>query len=128
MVEGSILWDDEDSYNANNKRGTLPYLETGYHNNKDTVLFYCCQNQGKWYRPIELPTEKPFYLLPYGSRNCQRVVGAISSLEFIIYDTEDTGNLDYFVRHHVFTDEVKSLPKIYYCYYEGRFLNLVDRE
>ncbi len=126
MVEGSILWDDENSYNANDERGTLPYLETGYY--KDTMLFYCCQNQGKWYRPIELPTEKPFYLLPYGSRNCQRVVGAISSLEFIIYDTEDDYNNDRFVGHHVFTDEVKSLPKIYYCYYKGRFLYLVDRE
>ena len=120
MTEGSILWDDEDSNNGNDKRGYLPDLNQGY-SAQDTILHYCCQNQWKWYEAIELPTEKPFYLLPYGSQNCQRVKWAVSSLEYIIYDTEDTQpNWDQFNGHHVFTDEVKSLPKIYYCYYEGR--------
>lgn len=120
MVEGSIFWDDEDNNNLNHKGGSLPDLDTGYFGT-DTILYYCCQNQGEWYTPIELPTEKPFYLLPYESRNCQRVKWAISSLEYIIYDTEDNNNFDQFIGHHVFTDEFKSLPKIFYCYYKGRF-------
>ena len=63
--------------------------------------------------------KEPFYLLPYGSRNCQRVKWAVSSLEYIVYDTEDYDNRDKFVGDHVFTDKVKGLPKVYYCYYEG---------
>ena len=120
MLEGSITWDDEDTNNGNDQSGTLPDLDRSAYYSL-TELFYCCQIQGKWYRSIKLPTKKPFYLLPYGSTNCQRVVGAISSLEHIIYDTEDTRNLDEFDGYHVFTDEVQSLPKMYYCYYEGRF-------
>ena len=124
MLEGSISWDDEDDNNQNDQSGILPDFDTGCLNYICTQLHFCCQTQGKWYRPIKLPTERPFYLLPYGSMNCQRVMGAIGSLEYIIYDTEDTGNLDRFVGHHVFTDKARSLPKIYYCYYEGRLLGL----
>lgn len=121
MIEGSILWDDEDSYsNANDKEGSLPdSLYPSYYRGRDTKLYYCCQDQGEWYKPITLPTDKPFYLLPYGSQNCQRVNWAVSSLEYIVYDTEDDNNRDLFEGHHVFTDQVKSLPKVYYCYYDG---------
>ena len=115
MLEGSITWDDEDSKNRNDHGGTLPDLDTSF---PGTKLYFCCQTQGKWYKSIELPIQKPFYLLPY-SLNCQRVVGAISSLEYIIFNTEDFSNADKFNGHHVFSDKVQSLPKIYYCYYEG---------
>lgn len=120
MVEGSILWDDEDNHNGNAKEGSLPDLTIYYYDYyKDTKLYYCCQTQGEWYKPITLPTNKPFYLLPYGSQNCQRVSWTVSSLEYIVYDTEDDNNGDLFEGHHVFNDQVKSLPKVYYCYYEG---------
>ncbi|XP_028403791.1 uncharacterized protein LOC114526399 isoform X2 [Dendronephthya gigantea] len=115
MVGGSIIWDDEDENNGNDEKGHLPDLDSG----DNTRLFYCCQNKGKWYDSILLPTENPFYLLPYGSRNCQRVIGAVSSLEYIVYDTEDIFNGDDFDGHHVFTDKNSSSPKMYYCYYEG---------
>ena len=118
MVGGSILWDDEDSFNANHRIGYLPDLDVFYRNTK---LYFCCQNKGKWYNSIRLPTERPFYLLPYGSRNCQRVAGAVSSLEYIVYDTEDFLNADHFKGHHVFSDKKKSLPRVYYCYYEGSY-------
>ena len=116
MTEGSIRWDDEDSHNKNGYSGYLPDYDNDF---AGVILYYCCHTAGKWYKPIELPTEKPFYLLPYGSRNCQRVKWAVSSLEYIVYDTEDTDNLDEFEGDHVFTDKVESLPKVYYCYYEG---------
>ena len=45
MTEGSILWDDENSNNGNDKKGYLPDLNQGY-SAKDTILHYCCQNQG----------------------------------------------------------------------------------
>ncbi|XP_028403639.1 uncharacterized protein LOC114526281 [Dendronephthya gigantea] len=120
MVKGSIQWDDEDDDVGNDRvEGVIPYFSISGHSSENTVLYYCCQIEGKWYNSIQLPTRKPFYLLPYGSRNCQRVVGAVSSLEYIVFDTEDTGNVDYFRGHHVFTNENKSTPIIFYCYYEG---------
>lgn len=58
--------------------------------------------------------------MPYGSQNCQRVKGAISSLEHIIYDTEDNQNWDEYTGAHAHLEELsQSLLKVYYCYYEG---------
>ena len=117
MVNGSIKWDDEDTDNKNKYNGSVP--DGSY--KSDTLIKYCCQAQGKWYQSIELSTELPFYLLPLGSTKCQRVKWAVSSLEYIIYDTEDnTNNTDTFIGSHVFSDQVKSLPKVFYCYYQSR--------
>lgn len=121
MTEGFIDWYDEQNNNENKLDGYLT-LPDGIYFGSSTRLLYCCHTTGKWHEPIELPTEKPFYLLPYGSQRCQRVIGAISSLEYIVYDTEDDNNWDHFNGHHVFTDQVKSLPKVYYCYYEGKVI------
>ncbi|XP_028403866.1 uncharacterized protein LOC114526459 [Dendronephthya gigantea] len=113
---GYIKWDDEDTKNKNSKYGTLP--EGTY--DQDTKIFYCCNDRGQWNDAIELPVDKPFYLLPFNSNNCQRVNGAISSLDYIVYDTEETQNHDDFSQGpRVFSDSNKGLPKIYYCYYEG---------
>ena len=119
MTEGFIDWYDEQTNNQNKLHNYLT-LPDGIYFGSSTRLLYCCHTTGKWYESIELPTEKPFYLLPYGSQRCQRVFGAISSLEYAVYDTEDENNWDQFVGHHVFTDQVESLPKVYYCYYEGK--------
>ena len=115
---GYIKWDDEDSENTNNAGGTLPNGTFNY----DTLIRYCCQDQGLWTNSIQLPVDKPFYLLPYSSKSCQRVRGAISTLDYIIFDTEDTINHDEFASSHVFTNKDKNLPKIYYCYYKGNCL------
>ena len=115
MTSGSIKWDDEDSNNQNWKNGTLP--DGNF--NDDTTIEYCCQDQGAWMRSIELPVDKPFYLLPHKSDECQRVKGAISSLDYITYDTEESNNHDEFTGSHVYTVNGKGRPKIYYCYYEG---------
>ena len=118
MIGGSITWDDEDIDNKNSNGGHLPDLQTDT-SFGSSALYYCCQNKREWYKPIKLPTEIPFYLLPFQSKNCQRVKWAVSSLEYIIYDTEDYQNGDLFYKYHVYTDETKSLPKMFYCYYEG---------
>ncbi|XP_028403903.1 uncharacterized protein LOC114526488 [Dendronephthya gigantea] len=114
MANGTMASFDEDQNIENDTKGFTPdYYPVFYY----TSLFYCCQNRGKWYNSIQLPTEKPFYLLPYGSRNCQRVLGAVSSLEYIVFDTKDQSL--FFWGHRVFTEGNTSLPKIFYCYYEG---------
>ena len=118
MTQGFIEWYDEQEKNQNRFNNYLS-LPDGIYFGPSTRLLYCCHTTGKWYKSIQLPTENPFYLLPYGSGNCQRVVGTISSLEYIVYDTEDENNWDEFDGHHVFTDKVESWPKVFYCYYEG---------
>ena len=127
MKEGFIKWDDEDypTEGGNDKHGILPDGEYGaaVTNDRDTKIFYCCNDAGDWKQSIELPIHEPFYLLPYQSKNCQRVKGALSTLEKITYDTEEDNNRDDFQTSHAFTDGQKGKPTLYYCYYKGMFLN-----
>ena len=118
MKEGFIKWDDEDYPNkdSNDKYGTLP---DGDYKDKDTQISYCCNDQGDWKQPIQLPINEPFYLLPHKTKNCQRVKGALSTLEYITYDTEEDNNHDDFHASHAYTTGGKGLPKVYYCYYTG---------
>ena len=123
MADGFIHWDDEDNnnnQNKNEKHGILPEGTYG----TDTEIYYCCSDQGNWYDPIELPVGVPIFLLPYNSKNCQRVKWAWSKQQYITYDTENTQNLDNFVRRHVYAENKrKDLPTtIYYCYYEGMYI------
>ena len=112
---GSTRWDDEDTDNKNEKSY---YLPAGIYDG-NTLIHHCCQDEGYWFNSIELPVDHPFYLLPYKSSDCQRVKWTLSSLEYIVYDTENDDNRDQFSGSHVFTNKFKSLPKIYHCYYEG---------
>jgi hypothetical protein len=122
MKEGSITWDDEDSPNngANNFHGILPDGEFGVGDHK-TKISYCCNDQGDWRQSIELPIHQSFYLLPHQTNNCQRVKGALSTLEKITYDTEEVNNYDEFQGRHAYTDALKGKPTVYYCYYKGTF-------
>ena len=106
MQTGSIKWDDENSKNGNKKSHTY-YLPDGTYS-PDTLIRYCCQDEGYWFNYIELPIDRPFYLLPHKSPNCQRVKWALSSLEYIVYDTENDDNRDQFSGSHVFTNKVES--------------------
>ena len=118
MAVGSIHWDDEDNVNGNQENGILP--DGTY--DMDTEINYCCHDQGNWYDPIELPVSVPIFLLPYKSKNCQRVKWAISKLQFITYDTDNNQNRDSFQGSHVYAENKQSnLPTVYYCYYEGTY-------
>ena len=124
MKEGSVKWDDEDKDNNNEKKGTLP--DGTY--NKDTTIKYCCQDKGHWYNAVQLPVDRPFYLLPHNSASfknpkCQLVKWAMSWSEYIKYDTNDWVNSDELKGSHVFVHSSgKSILTINYCYYKGMFL------
>ena len=45
---------------------------------RNTKIYYCCRTDGTQSMKLTLPTEKPFYLLKYGSR-CQEVGSKICS-------------------------------------------------
>ena len=133
MTPGSVQWDDRDTWftaSKNAHHGTIPdsFFDT-YHNTK---IYYCCQDDDKKLNdPIELPIDRPFYLLPHNSTtsptpNCQVVKGAITSLEYIDYDTPYVGSIDEGIGSHVFFEQMNSgkllnptYMRVYYCYYKG---------
>ena len=116
LSEGFIYWDDEDSNNRNSIEGTLP---DGIYNH-DTKIFFCCRTDGNKSDPIILPVSKPFYLLAYGSSECQQVKGALVTEEFIQYDTEDGNNIDAWGGTHpnVSPGTESTSLVITYCYYD----------
>ena len=73
--------------------------------------------------PITLPLSQPFYLLAFGSSECQQVNGGRATSEFVIWDDEDRMNRNgnsLFVPYDV--KKGRWNTKIYYCFYEfGEF-------
>ena len=64
--------------------------------------------------------EKPFYLLAYGSSECQKVEGALGTEEYIQYDNEDSNNLDKWEGSHPFMEySYVTKMRITYCYYRA---------
>lgn len=109
---GGIFWDDEDSGNKNSQGGAIP--DGSY--SKNTYIEYCCRNDNSAYTKIYLPNEKPFYLYPYSSPQCQEVHGMTSSLEYVFYDDEDSGNKDRLDGAHPYAQGGRNI-NLYYCYY-----------
>ncbi len=87
---GFIYWDDEDDINSNYIQGTLP---DGFYN-KDTLMFYCCRDDGKVTDEITLPTVNDFVLFQYQHQGCQKVKGMLSTEIIIEFDDEDWVNED----------------------------------
>lgn len=91
LEEGFVIWDDENKDNKNSKRGELP---EGLFN-EDTKIFFCCSTSGPVGKEIILPNKSPFLLFAYESILCQKVKGMNVITEFIKFDDEDRGNIDY---------------------------------
>lgn len=115
LKTGSFHWDDINDNNRNDYGGVLP--EGRYDN--DTTIMYCCQDSGDMNQPIDLPFDKPFFLLPYKIAICQHVKWTVRSLEKIVYDTEGDNNSDSSKGHHGYVKQKNSLATAYYCYYKG---------
>ena len=118
LQEGWVLWDDEngkDGVNLNFQSGSVP---NGNYN-QDTKIYFCCQTVGSSSTPVELPIDKPFYLIAFNNKQCQEVLKAIHTMEFIRYDTENTNNHDKQNYPYPYSADLH-LPYIYYCYYQGK--------
>ncbi|XP_074612294.1 uncharacterized protein LOC141866665 isoform X3 [Acropora palmata] len=113
LLPGEVKWDDENKNNQNKKTGTLP---DGVYD-ADTIIKYCCSNSGDVNVPISLPTLKPFFLLAYGSPQCQQVKWAVTRNEWIRFDTEDRGNSDHERGAYPYGAGIKD-HNITYCYYQ----------
>lgn len=114
LSEGFLHWDDEDRNNVNKDGGSLPEGVYG----SDTRIFFCCRTDGDKSDPVSLPLSKPFYLLAYGSSDCQLVKGAITTTEYIIFHNEDKNNQDSSGGVHPYANS----SLIYYCYYQGKLV------
>lgn len=118
LEEGYVKWDDEHATldQANKQVGAVP---DGDYDKKHTTLKYCCSTKGDANTPISLPNTKPFYLMAYGSPQCQNVAGTRASMEFIKFDDNDRGSENKFDGATPFgPSEDLFNTKIYYCYYE----------
>ena len=116
MLSGSVLWDDENGVNGKNKNSNFGVLPEGVYN-QDTKIFFCCHITGSYDSPIELPSDKPFFLIPFRA-HCQEVLNTVHTLEYIVYDTEDNNNHDKKNFPYPYGAEFLK-PRIYYCYYQG---------
>ena len=117
LTKGYAYWDDNNENNSNGKGGTLPGGVNGHIH--DTQIRFCCRKDGDINDPVLLPSKTPFFLLAYGSAECQMVKWAIASLEWIFFDTEDNQNRDKAAGAYPFEAGIKH-PTIYYCYYHGK--------
>jgi hypothetical protein len=79
-----VDYDDEDNENINVVTGTVP---DGFYDH-DTRYYFCCRSDGDSGSSIELPTEKPFFLLRNGA-SCQLVEGMSATSLWLFMDCED---------------------------------------
>ena len=116
--KGSVLWDDNNESNGSNRNSKGGELPAGIYD-QDTMIYFCCKSTGSVEKRVSLPVSKPFYLLAFESTTCQEVQGAVYSLEYVVYDTENTNNHDARVYPYPYGAHLRELT-IYYCYYRGK--------
>eukprot|EP00057_Strongylocentrotus_purpuratus_P004107 XP_003728023.1 PREDICTED: uncharacterized protein LOC100890049 isoform X2 [Strongylocentrotus purpuratus] len=80
----------------------------------NTMVHYCCTQNGDVNIPIELPFIIPFFLFPLRSKECQRVRGMKHRLEYVIWPS-----MKYNGGVHPYTNDTHfGENTFYYCYYE----------
>ncbi|XP_033637903.1 uncharacterized protein LOC117298694 [Asterias rubens] len=114
FAEGWIKWDDQDALNSNEASGVLP--DGVYDHN--TLIYFCCREDGDPTVPILLPTADPFYLFRKNGK-CQAVEGMTLIEEWFRWDGEDdfVDFTKYSDGSVPFMDSRDDDHKLYYCYY-----------
>ena len=119
MSQGHVKWDDDDNFlHLSDKGGVLPDGVFG----DDTQLYFCCRTDGNKTEPVSLPTDQPFFLLAYGSPQCQQVKWALATSEWIHFDVQDSLGIN---------DQGGTYPygaginghTIHYCHYQSKRYN-----
>ncbi|XP_078616292.1 uncharacterized protein LOC144884710 [Branchiostoma floridae x Branchiostoma japonicum] len=109
---GEVFWDDEDDDNRNRVSGQLPHGQY----NRNTLIRYCCRNDGSSNTYISLPNRSPFYLFRY-RQGCQKVAGMNVREEYFRWDDEDDDNANRLQGAHPYDDGGSSNHRLHYCYY-----------
>ena len=134
FTSGSVFWNDESGNSMNKVNGSMPdgyFLDSFSCASGDcqgtdetppifllwnTWIWYCCRSDAPHNSVIELPRQKPFYLLRYKD-TCQQVNQMSVREEWFNWDCEHTHNEN--SEHGTHPDIYKngSKLKVYYCYY-----------
>nr|XP_006822575.1 PREDICTED: uncharacterized protein LOC100373234 [Saccoglossus kowalevskii] len=111
FTEGSLIW----PFPTWSKEGvSSPYVSPSPNS---TQSYYCCQATGDTEKPIQLPTEKPFLLFPFGNK-CQQVKDMSVSLEKIEWNFNRRFYSGPQTRETLpFTEEGSNNRTQFYCYY-----------
>ncbi|XP_031566202.1 uncharacterized protein LOC116301306, partial [Actinia tenebrosa] len=125
-----MLYDTDDNNNH-----VTQYVDDfiGYWGNS-IKMWFSCQTSGDKKIPISLPITKPFYLLPYGSRDCQQVKWMVATTERIKYHTRNykghkQNGFGYeTVPYHEIGDINDKGITMYYCYYKSCNYTLTDKK
>ncbi|KAL4225540.1 hypothetical protein ACF0H5_016228 [Mactra antiquata] len=112
FAEGSIFMDNDDYNNHNTKGGTLP--DGTYDEN--TLMKFCCRDDGSSHHPIVLPTRYSFILVRSGTM-CQQVEGMYSRDLFVEWDDEDLFNSNENHGKHPYEDGGSTNTRLHFCYY-----------
>ncbi|CAG5121228.1 unnamed protein product [Candidula unifasciata] len=108
---GYISWQNEVTGSQSSSSGKLP---DGVYTLNETIIDYCCRNDGDHQEPIYLPRARPFYLYRYNG-TCQQVVGMQASPEFVTFDTDNSNQDAYENQFH--PDGAINNVHIELCYY-----------
>lgn len=82
-----------------------------------------CQTTGTKSVPIDLPISHPFYLLPYGSSECQQVKWMVATKQWIQYATNNYASGSYkdgTIPYVTVGTKAQLGITVYYCYYESK--------
>ncbi|XP_055351340.1 uncharacterized protein LOC129597713 isoform X2 [Paramacrobiotus metropolitanus] len=104
--------DDEDFANQNDYDGTLP---DGQYD-RNTKYYFCCRNDGAVRKPLYLPTDRPFFLMPMGPA-CQTVADMTSALHWLRIDGMGKGYSKVSEKGPYYTEDKKNNLTFYFCYY-----------
>ena len=110
---GHYYIDDEYFFNGNWYSGTLPDGEY----RKKTRYHFCCRDDGVVSKPIFLPTQKPFLLMPVGPA-CQTVSGMRSHLHYLKVDSMWKGWSVMTGKVPFSTVNSTNRWTLYFCYYD----------
>ena len=119
FAEGSITWNDRKSFIRKNDNAVWGKLPDGVYD-KNTKIYFCCRNNGRYSDPIQLPTEDPFVLYRYGGQ-CQNVTGATFEEHFIKFDkSSDIFSTSKCEGAHPDDDDCDKYHKLHFCYYHKK--------
>lgn len=110
---GSYYVDDEFFFNRDSFTGVLP---DGEYSSK-TKYQFCCRDDGSVNKPIFVPTERPFLLMPLGPA-CQNVDGMNSTLHWLRIHTMWNG-WSMMIGKHPYATEHKTKWTWYFCHYQS---------
>ena len=116
MTTGYIYWEDKRPPNGNKHSSDIGGIPSGVYLS-NTRINYCCRTDGDKTQAIQLPTQRPFFLLAYNSSLCQTVRWMEAWAEYIQFRRQDFMPVNFIGGAHPFLNLTSYY--LHYCYYKG---------